>query len=326
MGHFLSLIGQKLLRVLFRYFPKKIRDLIQELTFRRDILSAYGLISKVEVLRECLVRCFFKRKIILFYPDKPVPLHILYKMLFFLGYRSTTDPRSKWDLAIKWANSYDGNPFLPKRASVLEGVGKDSGHLPFLNLEAESISKDHIGQIFNEVFGYPVAVDPTIFTGECVAKSNWNALHQGRIIECPIQCREPDVNYQRIIDNEVAGGLVEDFRVPIIGSQIPFVYRKYRSIENRFIDRKHTASGANLDEVENVFLKDETSMLKEFSKRLGLDYCEMDVLRDKKTGEIYVVDVNNTPSGPPLSLSTMEEKISILRLARTFEKEFLNSI
>jgi hypothetical protein len=31
---------------------------------------------------------------------------------------------------------------------------------------------------------------------------------------------------------------------------------------------------------------------------MGLDFGELDILRDNDDGRIYIVDVNNTPSGP----------------------------
>ena len=35
-----------------------------------------------------------------------------------------------------------------------------------------------------------------------------------------------------------------------------------------------------------------------FCRAAGADYAELDVLRDRKNGRIYAVDLNQTPTGP----------------------------
>jgi len=54
-----------------------------------------------------------------------------------------------------------------------------------------------------------------------------------------------------------------------------------------------------------------------------LDYGELDVLRDNDNGKIYIVDVSNTPWGPPNNISNKEGKIALIKLADTFRKGFL---
>ncbi len=43
----------------------------------------------------------------------------------------------------------------------------------------------------------------------------------------------------------------------------------------------------------------EISNLLQFCQLMGMDYGELDVLRDRQDGRIYVVDANSTPLPPP---------------------------
>jgi D-alanine-D-alanine ligase-like ATP-grasp enzyme len=153
-------------------------------------------------------------------------------------------------------------------------------------------------------------------------KLNWNALHKGKVIDCPAEPADADVVYQRLVHNETEDGYVEDMRVPIFRDHIPFVYLKYRSVENRLVDRVHTNTKAVIAEVDDRLSGEEQRHICLFSKKMGLDYCEVDVLRDRDSGRIYIVDANNTPSGPPSPISDGDGKIAVVRLAKAFQEAF----
>ena len=53
------------------------------------------------------------------------------------------------------------------------------------------------------------------------------------------------------------------------------------------------------------------------TKKMSVDYGELDVLRDKD-GRIYVVDVNNTPAGPPKKLPNQACRIALKRMSKSF--------
>ena len=72
--------------------------------------------------------------------------------------------------------------------------------------------------------------------------------------------------------------------------------------------------------MEDCFSPDEIDKLLRFCAAMNLDYGELDVLRHKADGRIYVVDVNTTPDGHPLE--QMDEPInreSIRRRAEALE-------
>ena len=70
---------------------------------------------------------------------------------------------------------------------------------------------------------------------------------------------------------------------------------------------------------------DEQAQVIEFAKKMNLDYGEFDVLRDLDDKKIYIVDVNNTPFGPPSNISGSEGKKAISILAKAFREAFLSS-
>jgi len=131
-----------------------------------------------------------------------------------------------------------------------------------------------------------------------VKKSNDNATHDGRIIQCPIDAVDEHAVYQRVVNNSRDGQFVEDIRVPVFGETIPFCYRVLRPVGRRFgfgVDN----TSADVCEVSDLLSANEVGMLLQLCHELGLDYGELDVLRDVDDRKAYIVDVNNTPFGPP---------------------------
>ncbi len=304
----------KQLRKVYSYIFRTYR-------YRVEITRAHGPTEKLPLLIQSLWRTFIDRKEILFYPDGPVKHHAMYKILLFLGYRITTNPTDHCNLAIKWWRAPDGNPFAPQDA-VLSQLTNRLDRAKILNIEVEDITKERVARVFQEAFGYAISIDPLKYSGKCVMKTNWNALHLGRIIECPIKTRQDGFVYEKIIRNEVENGLVEDIRVPVFGNIISYVYVKRRPIEKRFMDRDHANKRASIAEVDDLLSKEEVGRILCFCKRIGLDYCEVDVLRDRDDGRVYIVDANCCPAGPPFPISKSEEKTAVFRLARTFNEAF----
>ena len=70
--------------------------------------------------------------------------------------------------------------------------------------------------------------------------------------------------------------------------------------KKRFVDKDFANKSATLVKNINKILSiDEAEKIRLFCERMKLDYCELDVLRDKNNGRIYIVDANSTPAGPP---------------------------
>lgn len=191
-----------------------------------------------------------------------------------------------------------------------------------LNARCTNISKVYVERIFEDVFGYPLAVDPTTYRGIGVCKSNTNAIHDGRIIELPVLQGEPEKVYELLIDNSVDGGAVEDIRISVVGNKLPLAYLKRRWAYMRF----HNANFAvTVVDVEAVTTEIERNLIVKFAQAMGLDFGELDVLRDRASGKIYIVDVAKTPFGPPTRLAFGPKTKAVKKIAQAFQKEFLSS-
>ena len=291
--------------------------------YRVELTHAHGIDKRFPLLIQSFRRSFIDRKTILFYPDGPMPFHALHKILMFLGYRVTSDIQKRCNIAIKWWLAFDGNPYAPE-IPFPSIKNNEINRTKLLNIDCNDISKIRVTATFEETFGYSLFVDPKKHIGKCVMKLNWNALHKGQIIDCPTEPREGDFVYQKLIRNEVQDGLMEDMRVPVFGNKIPFVYLKYRDIEDRLVDRAHTGKKAIIVAVNEVLSEQEMKNINIFCKKIGLDYGELDVLRDRIDGRIYIVDANNTPSGPTSAISEDEAKKAIYSLSKAFEEVFGN--
>ena len=63
----------------------------------------------------------------------------------------------------------------------------------------------------------------------------------------------------------------------------------------------------------------EIVLINKFCESFGLEYGEIDVVRDFSSGNIYILDVNKTPWGPPNGLSISTQNIAV----RLYKKYFL---
>lgn len=252
------------------------------------------------------------RRTILCYPHQPPSTAFaLRKICLLNGYRITTDPAAAFDIAVNWEDVTWRRP--DDRVRDIARRGR------CLNAGCADISKRFVQEVFHQVFGYSLAVDPLTHQGLCVEKSDVNFKHDGRVVTCPLKDRHADRVYQRLVNNRHGESAVEEIRVPVFGRSLPFVCLKYRNIDDRF--RNYFRSV--LKNTSDVLTAGERDQIRRFCERLKLDYGELDVLRDSDDGRIYIVDANTTPSGPPRHLSAAEEWQTLCLMAETFEQEFL---
>src|SRR5258708_17783148 len=167
-----------------------------------------------------------KNKSVLFYPQKPFAMHIIFKICHVLGYRITTNPRAKAELIV----NYEDTTFRHADETLKDLAAQRL----VLNYRCKDISKNKVDAVFTKVFGYSLMVDPLTYHGSCVKKSNVNALHDGVIISCPVKTVDADFVYQIVINNQIDSETVQDIRAPIAKDYIPFVYLKARSLHDRF--------------------------------------------------------------------------------------------
>ncbi len=250
-----------------------------------------------------------KCKTLLTYPDKPEIYHVLYEICKNLGWRITNSPKAKADLAI-----YFEDTTVRKECPEIKEIEK---RMPVLNSECHDISKKHVDKVFEEVFGYAMSVNPRELKGECVCKSDENAKHDGRVVTCPTEPQEGYV-YQKLIDSCCGDGRVMDMRIHIFKDTIPFLLKRYKNTDDIF----HMTVDAECAETNELLSRDEQEKVIEYCKKIGMDYGELDALRDNNDGKLYIVDANNTPAGPIGPIYFDKEKYSkwLTRISDAFEK------
>jgi|SRR5690554_1507854 len=248
-----------------------------------------------------------KANTILFYPEYPHKRTIIYKILKHLKYNITSNPKHKFDLAFYWEDATFRKG---------ENIFKNYDANKIINLNCKDISKEKISAVFEEVFEYGLNINPEEYSGDCVKKNNLNAKHDGIKVKCPVE-RTDGFVYQKIINNKINDELVMDIRTPVLKGIIPFVFLKYKKINDRFTNDLYKSEIAGTNQ---YLTKDEEKNISVFCKRLNLDYGELDVLRNKDDGRIYIVDVNYTPWGPPAKLSDEENRMAVIRMSEAFKK------
>ncbi|UPT62970.1 MAG: hypothetical protein M0D54_22115 [Hyphomonadaceae bacterium JAD_PAG50586_4] len=219
-----------------------------------------------------------------FTPDRPRPWYVIWSAATLAGVRFAPDAANA-DAIFYFEDTTTGAcPTAPGRV-ILNGGCTD-------------ISKSKVARAFEKVAGYPLALDPRTHVGPSVEKSELNGAHDGRIVNCPTppklgQC------YQAFIDS-ANGTNAFDYRTTIIGRTPRCVLVKTKPATQRFsIHNTHVRFAA----LAEMFSTDEINLLTRFAEEMQLDWAAIDVLRDRASGRIYVVDVNKTDTGPAVDLS-----------------------
>lgn len=252
--------------------------------------------------------------VVLFYPQRPQPFHMAYLICHRLGYKITNDPSARYDTAIAFE---DTEVRLAETSLADLCAGRD-----MINGQCGDISKARVGEIFEKVFGYGTTIDPRTYRGLCVRKSNSNAVHDGKVIECPC-APEAGYIYQKLINNQYGGDKVQDIRITICKETISLAQRRFRSLHDRFDNTRHS----DVVDVDAVLRPEEQEKVIAFCKAFGLEYGDLDILRDIDDGKIYIVDVNNAPSGPRpgVHMTKSDYEIFMQRLCTSFTSSFVLS-
>jgi hypothetical protein len=242
-----------------------------------------GLLARIRAAGHALNR---RAPRVLFYPDVPFETAAVYEYCLMRGLHISNDPRQPCDLAIKWR---DATYYQPD--STLLALAQ---RCRVINARCNDISKRRLAEAHQAAFGYCAGLDPRTHAGPMVQKSNTNALHDGKIVSGPLVEPDPRAIYQILIDNTAGPGQVLDIRVAVFNSRIPLVRLCYKDAAHRF---QEEILRLDLCRSEEAFTPGELRAMEALCRELGLEYGELDVLRDFDSGRIYVVDANNTPDG-----------------------------
>src|SRR4051812_2093166 len=188
----------------------------------------------------------------------------------------------------------------PARATVAWHTGTWLSDIDFrrlpndaLNRDCTDISKTTVDRVWAEICGYSISVDPLWTTGPLVAKPDQNGVRAGRVVEGPLKERRPGFVYQELIDSREQGR-IWSMRVALMRGEIVNAYLKWRPDGQWFRGHEVTVPAP----VEQLFAENERAQMLEFATRIGMEYGELDVLRDRASTRMYVVDANRTPVRP----------------------------
>jgi len=252
---------------------------------------------------------------LLVWPEMPSRRAALYKVARSMGFELTNQSRENAVLGIRFEDKTE-------KLSTFDPPQKSS--ICWWNGACNDIRKSTLEAAHRKVFGYGMAIDPTTYIGKIVVKSDENAVHDGQVIQGPIVASSlrPEAVYQLEIQNTDANGRHFDYRVVYIKGHIPVVYMKYKRMQTRFTN---LTDDVLLLPDNQCFSKEEKGNMGRLAGQLGVDYAEFDVLRDARSGKIYVVDVNPTPWGPPAGLDAEQSEVAIKKMAEVFGQSILES-
>ena len=236
-----------------------------------------------------------------FAPHRPRPWYLVWSAMAWAGVRMAANPEEA-DATF----AFEDATWSLKQTPPL---------LPAFNYRCPDVSKSHVAQVFEATFGYPLAIDPMSWTGPAVEKGELNGAHDGRIVECPTRSL-PGRHYQRLIDT-CEDGMAHDLRTACIGRRAVAVWIKRKPAGDRFAIHNRRVT---LHEPATVFSPGELAAIGRFLVAMHIDWAGLDILRDRASGRIYIVDVNKTDVGPIIALSFRDKLRSTAILAQAFDE------
>jgi len=162
-----------------------------------------------------------------------------------------------------------------------------------LNRDCSDISKRTVDELWARAAGYSIAVDPETWRGPLVIKPLENAVRGGRIVDGPFARPRSDLVYERLVDSRV-GERIASTRAMVACGRIILAYQRWRPDPHWFRGPEVTVPA----EPETLYSTAELDALMRFAGLIGLDFGEIDVVRDNESGLIYAVDANRTPVRP----------------------------
>lgn len=273
----------------------------------REFLAWYGFYLGVQAHRAAAAFAPRRRWRLAFAPDTPRPWYLVWAVARLSGARF-----------VGLEDEPDAVMFFEDATNSDAAAGAGPVRARALNFACADVSKSRVARVFEDVFGYPLRVDPRVWAGPAVEKSEANGAHDGRVVACP---REPRLDrvYQRVVDNSDDGAIVEDLRAPTVNGRAPIVFIKRRPVDRRF---ENANASVSLVETDSVLTTAEQDKIQAFCTAMGLQWGGLDILRDRNDGRIYIVDVNKTDMGPPTALALRDQVRAARRLAQAFRKAF----
>ena len=282
------------LRHAYQRLPNSIRRAITVRRLRRWLrATAYIRWHNARVVRHAAA--------VIFYPMRPEPKMQAAWLVRALRLRIGLEPvpgqpTIAWDTGTYFADAARGR--LPPDA---------------INGRCLDVSKTCVDATWEAVAGYGIAIEPSGNRGPMVVKSEENGAHDGRLVSGPARKRRGYV-YQRFIDTR-HDGRIYGTRPVIIGDEMPMVLDFWCAEADLF----RGASHCSVRSPSEVYTRTERDQIMEFAHRIGMEFGELEVLRDRDSGLIYVIDANRTSFRPAL-LSRADLRRSYRQMVPAFRR------
>ena len=192
-----------------------------------------------------------------------------------------------------------------------------------LNHHLNNVTKQHVDECFTRAFGYSSLISDT-YQGQYLSKRNQQSRGAVSVLLPEVSGKKstnidkysPDYRIkQKIIRTDKDSGWCIEYRYMKFG-EYSYVIEKQKPPSRRYRSNAKKYRAINIPE---AFYEDEHDKIESFCNFIGLDFGEVDVLREAETGALYIVDVNNIAGGAPVFLSLDDGKI-MERYVECFKK------
>lgn len=246
---------------------------------------------------------------LLTYPDLAKKGSKLWYICQDLGIEITRD-LGDFDRAIYWNTKAVSVP--DKKISSVPNV---------INIRCTNVLKDRVDKAWYDASGYTIQINPRNFKYAYIRKSkqqyrsHTGEKHDGRIFDYN-QKPEKGYVYQRYVRTKPDDRYIT-IRVPVFKRHIPCLILKYSF--HPFKEMRTRIEIIREPRIWKYIKSRETDWLFRFCDIMGLDFGEVDMIRDKYTMKIYAIDVNNI-AGDGIYGKLSEDEVGMVR--NLFAKSF----
>ena len=237
-----------------------------------------------------------KKDKLLFYPENVRNGSKVFAYCQWLDIENITDSGEDGIIAV-FFNHPNPECTYPKDDTIIELSKKYKVY----NLDCNNTRKSHVAKIHKKIFGYNADVNKG-YKGIILKKSELqyqrNEIFVNKVIP------DKDSHHMKYFDT-LNNGYYNSYRIPYFDGDIPCVVNIKRKDP---FDRKSRTKLVIKNKTQ-WFHPKEIALIKKFCRFIGLDYGELDVLRDLKGNRIYIIDVNDKPGFAMLGQSERVKKI-----------------
>ena len=194
-----------------------------------------------------------------------------------------------------------------------------------INIRCTNVLKNFVDSTWQRVCGYTITVNPKNCPYKYVQKSIYQyrshtgEKHDGKIFH---KNRNPDKNYvyQKYVQTKTKDRYVT-IRVPVFNNHIPCLFLK-KSF-HRFKESRMRIEIIWPDKIKDYIKPKELKWLRRFNQLAGVDFAEIDMIRDVNTGKIYVIDINNLAGDGIYNKLSKEDTLKVRQIFASYFRRFV---